>query len=151
LVDEDHLISKDIVSLILNLVGLTDFQQLYPKQLSGGMRTRASLARTMITFPKLLLLDEPFSSLDINWKTHLYNDLFNLSEVSNSAFVIVTHDIIEALTLSNNIVIIGEKGNMIKHIQIKEALPRNVAETIHLLNDKYMEIYHTILDEKIRL
>ncbi|MBZ0328291.1 MAG: ABC transporter ATP-binding protein [Altibacter sp.] len=109
---------NEIVSDYLKITGLINHKNKLPKELSGGMKTRAALARTFITNPKLLLLDEPFSSLDIVWKSELYEEVKRLKNLNNTTVILVTHDIFEAVYFSNNIVILGDNHKIIKSINI---------------------------------
>lgn len=102
------------VDELLIAVGLYEFANYLPKQLSGGMKTRVALARSFITAPELLLLDEPFSDLDIAWKTELYKELNILKEKFGTTVLLVTHDIEEAVTLSKkNVLVLGKNGTII--------------------------------------
>lgn len=106
---------EEFDSEIFNLakaVGLQSFQTYMPKSLSGGMKTRVALARSFATKPKLLLLDEPFSALDIAWKSDLYIELEKLKEQTNCTAVIVTHDVQEALLLADSIIVLNSNGTI---------------------------------------
>jgi len=106
--NEDRGIEK-----VLETVGLEQYQNYLPKQLSGGMRTRVALARSFVTKPELLLLDEPFSALDVAWKDALYHELKQLVNKFNTTVILVTHDIEEALKLGDKIICLGINGNII--------------------------------------
>lgn len=106
--------NRDQVEKLMDLVGLKEYRDYLPGQLSGGMKTRVALARTFITQSKLVLLDEPFSAVDISWKLTLYAELEKLKEIYNPTIVIVTHDIQEALLLSSHIVVIGKRGQVLR-------------------------------------
>jgi ABC-type nitrate/sulfonate/bicarbonate transport system ATPase subunit len=104
-------ISADFkVRELIATVGLTEYENYLPKQLSGGMKTRVSLARSFVTEPELLLLDEPFSALDIAWKSKLYVELEKLRNKFNSTVLIVTHDVQEALLLANKVAVLSKDG-----------------------------------------
>lgn len=98
---------------LIQSVGLNGFEDFLPKQLSGGMRTRVSLARSFATNPELLLLDEPFSSLDVAWKDALYQELKLLIKNFGTTVILVTHDIKEAIELADTIVCLGMKGKIL--------------------------------------
>jgi ABC-type nitrate/sulfonate/bicarbonate transport system ATPase subunit len=100
------------VDSLIKVVGLEEATNYLPKQLSGGMKTRVALARSFITNPELLLLDEPFSSLDIAWKSKLYVELEKLRQLTDTTIVIVTHDVQEALLLSNHIIVLNSLGTI---------------------------------------
>ncbi len=104
----------------IRIVGLTDAVNKYPKDLSGGMKTRCSMARNFISQPKLLMLDEPFSSLDIGWKNSLYKELKTLQKRDNTAIVMVTHDIDEAIELADKILILSHSGTVLKKFLLTE-------------------------------
>lgn len=100
---------------VLKMVGLDEFSHAYPNQLSGGMKMRASLARALITKPKLLLLDEPFGALDEVSRLRLDLELRELWRKLGITIVFVTHSLSEALFLSNRILILSSRpGKMIK-------------------------------------
>lgn len=101
------------IEKIIETVGLKKYQNYLPRQLSGGMKTRVSLARSFSTNPELLLLDEPFSSLDVAWKDVLYYELRQLIDKFNTTVVLVTHDIEEAIKLGDTIICLGIDGKII--------------------------------------
>lgn len=101
------------VEMIIKLVGLKSYQHYLPNKLSGGMKTRVSLARSFVDNPQLLLLDEPFSALDVAWKNILYRELKQLIKISNTSVVMVTHDIKEALELGDTVMCLGVRGKVI--------------------------------------
>jgi len=111
------------VSELIETVGLNGFENYLPKDLSGGMKTRVSLARSFTNDPELLLLDEPFSSLDIGWKQNLYDGLQQFRMKTYTAVIMVTHDIQEAIYLANKIIVLGRDGGIIDiQINNKEQL-----------------------------
>lgn len=141
---------KAVVDSMINNVGLTSYHNYYPSQLSGGMKTRVSLARTFITKPELLLLDEPFSSLDIKWKYTLYRELDSLINEYNPMTIFVTHDIQEALLLSNHIFVLSKVGSIIKEIILQKKLPRVYDEdSVSDLRSEYLEILNLIMKESL--
>lgn len=132
---------------IIETVGLMEFVDYLPNKLSGGMKTRVALARTFITQPQLLLLDEPFSALDIKWKFILYRELELLRQSYSPLVIMVTHDIQEALLLSNHVLVFGGNGSIMKEIIIEKPLPR-VFETdaIKGLQPEYLQIQDLIMN-----
>lgn len=100
------------VENLIKAVGLEEAADYLPKQLSGGMKTRVALARAFVNEPELLLLDEPFSALDIAWKSKLYIELEKLRELYNTTVIIVTHDVQEAILLSNKVIVLNRFGEM---------------------------------------
>jgi NitT/TauT family transport system ATP-binding protein len=111
------------INSLIKTVGLEEYNSYLPKQLSGGMKTRVALARSFSTNPELLLLDEPFSSLDIAWKSKLYAELEKLKEQYNTTVVIVTHDVQEALLLADKIFILGKGGIKLYDKRVVENYP----------------------------
>jgi ABC-type nitrate/sulfonate/bicarbonate transport system ATPase subunit len=127
------------VAYLMEAVGLTKFADFLPKQLSGGMKTRVALARSFITRPELLLLDEPFSALDIAWKSKLYFELEKLRTEYQTTIVIVSHDIQEALLLSNTIIVLNPEGR----IESRFDLPtnKNVYERVNNISEFMNQVY----------
>jgi NitT/TauT family transport system ATP-binding protein len=104
-------------------VGLAGFEHYKPSQLSGGMRQRLNLARALIVEPELLLLDEPFRSLDTPTKVKLINDLSILLENINISYVLVTHDMREALSLAKRVYVMrGRPAKFVRHIELKKKM-----------------------------
>ncbi|WP_025676963.1 ABC transporter ATP-binding protein [Paenibacillus massiliensis] len=107
-------VQEDIQAL-LKEVGLANYHDHYPDQLSGGMRQRCSIARAFYYGGSLLLMDEPFHSLDYHLRFELVQQLISLWERSRCSIVLVTHDIDEALLLGNEIIILSKNPGMIAH------------------------------------
>lgn len=101
---------------LLKKYGLYDFKDKYPTQLSGGMRQRAALIRTLAIKPKILLLDEAFSALDYQTRIMVTNDIFQILKNENITAVIVTHDISEAISISDRIVVLTARPATVKTI-----------------------------------
>ena len=111
---------------ILNLVGLHDFRTSFPHELSGGMQQRTALARGLVTEPELLLLDEPFASLDTRTGINLQNMLRNLCGRHSTTVVFVTHNIEEAVYLADRIVVMGHRpGRIVRDEYLDMQWPRN--------------------------
>jgi NitT/TauT family transport system ATP-binding protein len=97
------------VAEVLQKLGLTDFASAYPRQLSGGMKMRASIARALVTQPKVLLMDEPFAALDEMTRSRLNSDLLSLKSQANLSIVFVTHSVYESVFLSDRIVVFSQR------------------------------------------
>lgn len=109
----------------LQNVGLQNCEYLYPRQLSGGMAQRVAIARALVTSPEILLLDEPFSALDAFTKMQLQDLLLKIWEMYQSTFILVTHDVDEALYLCDRVIILrGQPGKIAEEITIHEPKPR---------------------------
>jgi NitT/TauT family transport system ATP-binding protein len=98
------------VEVILEKLGLSDARDLYPGQLSGGMKQRVALGRAIISKPSMLLMDEPFGSLDVATRQSMQKLIVNLWQEFKISIVFVTHDVNEAVTLGDRILIMGEAG-----------------------------------------
>ena len=131
-------------------VGLAGFERYYPHQLSGGMRKRLALAQTLINDPRILLMDEPFSALDVQTRALMENELLELWAASRSSVVFVTHDLEEAIALSDRVVVITAGPGTIKSTyRVDLPRPRNVAEIRfqpHFV-ELYEEIWRDLRDE----
>jgi sulfonate transport system ATP-binding protein len=117
---------KEKIKSYIDLVGLNGFEKALPKQLSGGMQQRVSIARALIAEPKILLLDEPFGALDALTKINMQKEILRIWEQEKKTMLLVTHDIEEAVYLSDKVVILSERPGKIKKIvDIQLARPRN--------------------------
>jgi NitT/TauT family transport system ATP-binding protein len=114
-----------LVSSTLAMVGLTGFEHYYPHQLSGGMQQRVGLARALVRQPEILLMDEPFGALDAQTRTVLQDELLNLWGRVKSTVLFITHDLDEAIYLSDKVVIMGRRPGRIKEVlDVKLPQPR---------------------------
>ncbi len=101
---------------MLHEYGLYDFKNSYPRQLSGGMRQRAALIRTLALSPELLLLDEPFSALDYQTRLKVSNDIGSILKKQKMTAILVTHDLSEAVSMADQILILSKRPGTIKKI-----------------------------------
>ncbi|MEQ1761061.1 MAG: ABC transporter ATP-binding protein [Vicinamibacterales bacterium] len=116
---------SDDVQALLQLVGLHDFRRYLPRDLSGGMRTRTALARSFVSKPSLLFLDEPFAGLDLGWRESLYSSLQDLRRRYGTTIVMVTHDLEEAVYNSDRVLIMGGDGTFAEEFRVPGAIPRD--------------------------
>ena len=138
----------------LRRVGLGGFGDRYPHQLSGGMRKRVSLAQTLILDPEILLMDEPFSALDIQTRLLMENELLELWSANRKSVVFITHDLEEAISLSDRVVLLsaGPDTHPIGEYRIDLPRPRDVAE-IRLAPrfiELHTEIWHAMKAEVLK-
>jgi len=132
------------VEEFMRLVGLEGFARAYPHQLSGGMAQRVALARALINHPKVLLLDEPLGALDAFTRMRMQDEVLRLWEVRGTTMVLVTHDIDEAIYMSDRIVIMTPRPGRIEQIlEIQPSRPRqrNGSEFLHL-RGQILELLH---------
>ena len=101
---------------LLKKYGLYEFRKNYPDQLSGGMRQRVALIRTLVADPKLLLLDEPFSALDYQTRLSVCDDVYKIIKAEKKTAVLVTHDISEAISMSDKIIVLTSRPAKVKSI-----------------------------------
>ncbi|NBB70670.1 MAG: ATP-binding cassette domain-containing protein [Alphaproteobacteria bacterium] len=116
------------VDEVLDLVGLREFSNAYPRELSGGMKMRASIARALVTEPKLLLMDEPFAALDEITRFRLNDDLLRLWAGRRFTVVFVTHSVFESVYLSERILVMAARpGRIVEEIRVDAPYPRDDA------------------------
>src|SRR5712691_1181881 len=130
----------------ISRVGLTGFDNHFPHQLSVGMRKRAALAQTLINNPRIILMDEPFSALDVQTRTLMENELLALWGASGAAVVFVTHDLEEAIALADRVVVLTAGPATVKGTySVDLPRPRNVAEI--RFEPRFTEIYQVIWND----
>jgi NitT/TauT family transport system ATP-binding protein len=133
----------------LDRVGLTGFEKRYPHELSGGMRKRVALAQMLILDPRLLLMDEPFSALDIQTRQLMENELLDLWSADRKSVLFITHDLEEAIALSDRVIVLsaGPAAHPIGEFAIDLPRPRDVNEI--RLTPRFVEL-HTQIWRKMK-
>ncbi len=106
--------NREYALSLLKKYGLYEFRKRYPDQLSGGMRQRTALIRTLASSPKLLLLDEPFSALDYQTRLAVCDDVYDIIKKEEKTAILVTHDISEAISMSDKIIVLTERPAKLK-------------------------------------
>jgi NitT/TauT family transport system ATP-binding protein len=136
--------SRAAVRRALAQVGLSDFENAYPRELSGGMKMRVSIARALVTEPQLLLMDEPFAALDEITRFKLNNDLLALWQELRRTVIFVTHSVFEAVYLSQRIVVMTPRpGRVFAEIEIPAPYPR---EDRYRMSPEYAGYCHQVAD-----
>jgi NitT/TauT family transport system ATP-binding protein len=115
-----------VVEEVLGLVGLGSFPMVFPRELSGGMRMRVSIARALVLRPPLLLMDEPFAALDEITRFKLNDDLLALQGELGTTIVFVTHSVFESAYLSTRIAVMAARGRAVAEIAIEAPSPRGM-------------------------
>lgn len=138
----------------LKKVGLAGFEDRYPHQLSGGMRKRVSLAQMLVLDPKLVLLDEPFSALDAQTRVLMENELLALWAANRKSVIFITHDLEEAISMSDRVVVLsaGPGTHPIAEFKIDLPRPRDVSEIRHdkRFADLHREIWDVMKEEVLK-
>lgn len=143
-------IRQEKVTAMVRLAGLEGFEHAYPATLSGGMRQRAALMRSLVVEPELLFMDEPFGALDTHTKLELHRELLAAWDLSRPTVVFVTHDLSEAITLADRIIVLSRRPSRVKGIHLV-ALPRprdviRLRETEEYARE-YREVWRTLGEE----
>ena len=139
--------NEQYVKELLKKYNLYDFKDKYPSELSGGMRQRVALIRTLATKPKILLLDEAFSALDYQTRIMVTNDIYSILKKEKITAIIVTHDISEAISMSDRVLVLTKRPGTIKDIhkidfEIKDRSPINCRES-----PKFSKYFNTLWKE----
>lgn len=135
---------------LLKTYGLGDFKNHYPRQLSGGMRQRVALIRTLAIRPDILLLDEPFSALDYHTRLNISNEVCSILKKENKTAFMITHDIAEAVSMSDRVIILSKRPAVVKDVisidlrsSNKDITPterRELPEFRHYFNNIWKEL-----------
>ena len=144
---EDTLENRKYVEELLKKYGLYEFKDKYPTQLSGGMRQRVALIRTLAIRPKILLLDEAFSALDYQTRLMVTEDIFKILKAENITALMVTHDISEAISMSDRVIVLSERPATVKTIhkidfEMENRTPLNCRE-----NPKFSQYFNLMWKE----
>ena len=132
--------NKKYVDKLLKTYGLWEYKDAYPSQLSGGQRQRVSLIRTLATNPDILLLDEPFSALDYQTRLAVSDDVYKIIKRENKSAIMVTHDIAEAISMADKVIVLSNRPCKIKNIyEIKLDSKKNPIEN---RKDKNFSYYY---------
>ena len=135
--------NKEYVINLINKYGLKDFINSYPSSLSGGMRQRVALIRTLATKPDIMLLDEPFSALDYQTRLSISNDIYTILKQEKKSIILVTHDIAEAISLCNKVIVLSKRPSIIKNVYQID-LDKNIKPTKRRHEDKFNYYYDLI-------
>lgn len=140
----------DYVMELLKKYNLIDFKNHFPNELSGGMKKRVSLIRTLAVKPDILLLDEPFSGLDYQTKLIVIDDIYRIIKTEQKSAIIVTHDIGEAIAFSNRVIILTKRPSSIKkeiviNLNIEDQTPIKAYKSP--LFSQYFDLIHKELDD----
>jgi NitT/TauT family transport system ATP-binding protein len=144
---------KERIAICVAQAGLKGFERAYPSALSGGMRQRAALMRTLVVEPQILLMDEPFGALDTHTKIDMHQVLLRIWEREQQTVLFVTHDLGEALTLADRIILFSARPGKIKDVfEVDFARPRDavkVRETPRYA-ELFQHIWHSLGEEFIK-
>ena len=122
----------------LELVDLNGFEASFPYQLSGGMRSRVALARSLVTEPRILLMDEPFSRLDAQTRGLMHGELLRIHDLKRMTVVFVTHDVEEAVILADQVAVMSPRPGTIREmVLVAPPRPRNAGLTYMRFNSPY--------------
>jgi len=135
--------AKKRVINLLNTYGLKDFIYSYPDNLSGGMRQRVALIRTLANDPSLLLLDEPFSALDYQSRLAISDDIYNILKKEKKTMIMVTHDIAEAISICDKVIVLSGRPSVIKNIY--DIQLENKSTPLNNRNDKKFTYYYNAI------
>ena len=139
--------NKEYVLKLLETYGLKDFINSYPENLSGGMRQRVALIRTLATKPDILLLDEPFSALDYQTRLSVSDDVYKILKKEKKSAIIVTHDLAEAISMADRIIVLTKRPALIK--KIIDVNLTDKSTPIHNRKTKEFSYYYDLIWKEI--
>lgn len=138
--------NKDYAAYLLKKYGLFDFRHKKPSELSGGMRQRAALIRTLVLKPQLLLLDEPFSALDYQTRLNTSNDISAIIREEKKSAVLVTHDLSEAVSLADRILVLSPRPGQLKRI-ISTPFPKELSALDRRNTNEFRDYFNLLWKE----
>ncbi|MCO5157495.1 MAG: ABC transporter ATP-binding protein [Aquamicrobium sp.] len=134
---------RELADYYLSLVGLTKFAEKYPFELSGGMKQRVAIARSLVTKPRVLLMDEPFAALDAMTRSTLQSEVLDIQRAEKKTVVFVTHNIGEAIFLADRIVVMSPHPGRVQEV-INVDFPRPRTRTTSSFNELYEHLENSI-------
>ncbi len=138
--------AKNYAINLANKYGLGKFLNHYPRELSGGMRQRIALIRTLATRPKILLLDEPFSALDYQTRLSVQNDVYDIIKSEEKSAILVTHDIAEAICMSDRIIVLTKSPGKVK-TNIRLDFPKELTPFERRKTPVFHEYFNQVWEE----
>lgn len=141
--------NKDYIMELLEKYGLYNFKDKHPNILSGGMKQRVSLIRILSTKPKILFLDEPFAALDYQSRLLISNDVYQLVKEKNITLVLITHDISEAISMSDRVIVLSKRPSKIKN-EYKIYL-KNQSNPISNRKDELFMKYYNLISKELEI
>jgi NitT/TauT family transport system ATP-binding protein len=131
--------AKEKVQYYINMVGLSGFEQAYPRELSGGMRQRVGLARALAIEPQIMLMDEPFAAVDLITRELMQEELARIISTTGKTVIFITHSVDEAITLGDRLVVISARPGRVQAIH-KIEIPRPRFRTNIRSNPHYISL-----------
>jgi NitT/TauT family transport system ATP-binding protein len=134
---------EEIVARLVRTIGLEGFEHRFPRELSGGMKQRVAIARTLAYDPKILLLDEPFGALDAQTREVMQDELLRLWQATRKTVVMVTHDVNEAVYLSGRVLVMSQRpGRIVQEFRV--AIDRTGEREVTVLNDDFNHLRNEV-------
>lgn len=142
----DKAVAKQKAGELLEKYGLSGIEKHFPSQLSGGMRQRVALIRTLVLAPQIILLDEPFSALDFQTRLQVVGDVYDMLKREEMTAVFVTHDINEAISMCDRVLVLSQKPCRVKKIvDIGEF--DGMSPSQRRIDERFVKLYDEILTE----